>query len=301
MNDRSREQERRQGPAAAADRSGALRAAPDVDLAAIESRWYRVRALRMHARVGAASVPAGRPPVILVHGLVVSSRYMRPLIQHLGRHFPVLAPDLPGFGWSDKPRRVLSLAELAEALGAWMAAAGLERAALLGNSLGCQIAVELARRQPERVPALVLQGLTIDPKGRTFWQTFVRNLMKMRLEGGVGLGPILDHLQAGPRRAALTTRHMLNHPIEDKLPQVTQPALVVRGARDPIVPQRWAEETARRLPAGRLLVIPGAAHTMVTTHPLELTRVARPFLIEAAAAPPAKAGRETDRALADAR
>ncbi len=111
--------------------------------------------------------PAGRAPVVLVHGLGVSSRYMRPLARHLATDLRVHAPDLPGFGRSGKPRRVLSIPELADWLAAWMEAAGLRRAALVGNSLGCEILVELVLRHPERVERLVLQGRTPEPGART--------------------------------------------------------------------------------------------------------------------------------------
>jgi 2-hydroxy-6-oxonona-2,4-dienedioate hydrolase len=52
------------------------------------------------------------------------------------------APDLPGFGRSSKPRKVLEMVELADALAAWMARIGLPRAAMIGNSMGCQVIVE---------------------------------------------------------------------------------------------------------------------------------------------------------------
>ena len=58
------------------------------------------------------------------------------------------------------------------------------------------------------------------------------------------------------------------------------PTLVVRGSRDQIVPQRWAEEAARLLPMGRLVVIPGAAHTANYSAPMELAHVTRAFLSE---------------------
>jgi pimeloyl-ACP methyl ester carboxylesterase len=89
-----------------------------------------------------------------------------------------------------------------------------------------------------------------------------------------------DYRDAGVRRVLATFRLALADPIEDKLPRLQAPTLVVRGARDPIVPQRWAEEAARRLPRGRLVVVPGAAHTMCFTSPDELARVVRPFLDE---------------------
>ena len=69
--------------------------------------------------------------------------------------------------------------------------------------------------------------------------------------------------------------------IEEKLPHVDVPALVVRGGRDPMCPQHWAEQVTRLLPQGRLKVIPGGPHTLVYTMPLELVRVVRPFLDEA--------------------
>lgn len=53
---------------------------------------------------------------------------------------------------------------------------------------------------------------------------------------------------------------------------------MVRGSRDPIVPQRWAEEVARLLPRGRLEVIPGGPHVVNYTVPAEFVRVIRPFL-----------------------
>ena len=236
----------------------------------------------MHARVATGSAPPGRPAVVLVHGQVVSSRYMTPLMEWLGRDFPMFAPDLPGFGRSDRPPRVLTIPELADALAAWLDAAGIGRAALLGNSLGCQIAVEFALRRPERAFALVLQGPTADPRARTARQQLGRILRNSWREESPGIGPLLDYAQAGLRRAVRTFRYLVADEIEAKLPRVRVPALVVRGAMDPVVPQDWAEEVARLLPDGRLVVVPGAAHTMVTVAPLELARVARPFLLDAA-------------------
>jgi 2-hydroxy-6-oxonona-2,4-dienedioate hydrolase len=56
------------------------------------------------------------------------------------------------------------------------------------------------------------------------------------------------------------------------------PTLVVRGSRDPIVPQRWAEEATHLLPEGRLVVIPDMPHTLIYNAPRQLARVILPFL-----------------------
>src|ERR671910_2246631 len=61
-----------------------------------------------HTRLGDRPTE-GRPPVVLVHGLVVSSRYMVPTLKRLAAYHRVYAPELPGFGEGEKPRRVLDV------------------------------------------------------------------------------------------------------------------------------------------------------------------------------------------------
>ena len=71
---------------------------------------------------------------------------------------------------------------------------------------------------------------------------------------------------------------MFQDPIERKLPEIDTPALVVRGEKDSVVPQRWAEEVAGRLGTDRLLVIPGEGHALNYSAAGELLRRIRPFL-----------------------
>ncbi|QBQ55731.1 alpha/beta fold hydrolase [Nitrosococcus wardiae] len=229
----------------------------------LECRRTTVNGLSLHFR---ASTNPGRKehlPIILIHGLA-SSHYMIPIAEHLASDFQVYALDLPGFGKSDKPRRVLNLAELADALAAWMASLGLKHANGVGNSLGCNVLVELALRHRERVNCLVLQGLTIDPAIRTTHQQVARWLINGRREPSMGSILFKDYADAGLRCMSLTFRHLLllHHPIEDKLPLVHAPTLIVRGSRDPIASQEWAREAAHRLPHGRWVEIPGEAHTL---------------------------------------
>ena len=132
---------------------------------ALESRWATVAGRRVHARVCEAA-GADRPAVVLVHGLGMSARYLEPTAERLADGLRVYAPDLPGFGESEAPPEVLDVGGLAGALAGWMDALGLGRAVLLGNSLGCQIALDLAVRRPDVVRALVLVGPTADAAGR---------------------------------------------------------------------------------------------------------------------------------------
>src|SRR3712207_2913062 len=88
-------------------------------LSGASSLWTVVHGRRIHARVwrGPEAGPGSEvAPVVLVHGLAVSSRYFAPTAVRLARHFPVFAPDLLGWGRSDKPAGLLQLPELADAL-----------------------------------------------------------------------------------------------------------------------------------------------------------------------------------------
>ncbi len=245
----------------------------------IESRWIRAGGGLVHARVSTGPAGAGSPAVVLVHGIGVTSRYMVPLAERLALYYRVYAPDLPGFGLSDKPRQALDVPELADALAAWMEAVGLGRATLLGNSFGCQIIAELAVRYPHRIERAVLQGPTIDPKARSALRQLVRwQLDTPREPPSQALIILRDYMDCGIRRLVRTFRYSLQDRIEEKLPRIGVPTLVVRGGRDPVVPQRWAEEATGLLPMGRLVVVPGAGHTVNYNSPLELARVVRLFL-----------------------
>jgi 2-hydroxy-6-oxonona-2,4-dienedioate hydrolase len=212
---------------------------------------------------GVARTGGDGPPLVLVHGLAVSSLYFVPLARRLSERFTVLAPDLPGHGRSGTPPRPLRIPELADALRVWLDLAGIERAPLVANSLGCQVAVDLAVRAPGRVQRLVLVGPTMDPGAPTLVEQAARLARDVLREPlGLNLVEARDYLRTGPRRIVASARGALADPFAAKLPRVAQPALVVRGGRDAIVSQRWAEQVAALLPRGRLAVVPGEPHAV---------------------------------------
>ncbi|MBO0775479.1 MAG: alpha/beta fold hydrolase, partial [Actinobacteria bacterium] len=118
------------------------------------SRWRTVRGLRLHALESAAGPGL---PAVLMPGLVTASRSMVPLARALAaRGMRVWILDPPGFGYSDKPPRSLSIREQAALAAEWLAAIGCRPARLLGNSFGCQVAAAVAARHPGAVGRLVL-------------------------------------------------------------------------------------------------------------------------------------------------
>ena len=255
------------------------------------SQTIEVNGRPMFFRSSPGEAPAGRPAVVFVHGFVHAGSYMLPTAEHLAADFPVFAPDLPGFGESAGPRRALDVAELGAALADWLAAMDLGHVALLANSFGCQVAVECVLPTPQRVSHLILQGPTTDPAARSLFGQLHEWFLNSRFEPPISHDMVRDYWKAGLPRAIATGRYLLRDAIEEKLPRVRVPTLVVRGEHDPMVPERWAEEVVRLLPEGRLATIPGAAHTVVFFAPRECAEVVRAFLLEGEPAGGATDGR----------
>lgn len=239
----------------------------------MEQRFETVAGIRGHARVGGSG-----PPIVLVHGLAVSSLYFVPLAQRLALRYAVLAPDLPGYGRSETPERPLDIAELADALCEWLDLARIDSAPLVANSVGCQIAVDLAMRAPERVGRLVLVGPTMDPSAPTLLAQ-LGGLVRDAIREPVGLNAaeLRDYVRMGPRRIVATARYALADDFAVKLEHVRQPALVIRGEHDQIVSQEWAERVAAALPQGRLQVIPGSPHATHWEAADEVARLVEEF------------------------
>jgi pimeloyl-ACP methyl ester carboxylesterase len=228
---------------------------------------------------------AGGTPVVLVHGLGLSSRYMVPFGRRLAAlGHQVLAPDLPGFGRSRKPKGARwpagpSVREQADHRLAWMGARGVTRAVLFGDSIGAQVAVEVAVRAPERVERLVLKGASPDPAYRTPLKQYSRVLRNMPFELPSLRGVFqVEYATTGVPRMVQQLRRTVDDPIEERLPRVAAPALVVRGRYDQTLSQEWAEQFTRLLPDGRLVVVEGAAHNVHYTAPHLTARLVHAFL-----------------------
>jgi 2-hydroxy-6-oxonona-2,4-dienedioate hydrolase len=240
--------------------------------------WFQTDGLRIHARTSRRPV-AGRLSVVLVHGYGMSSGYMVPLAKRLAAERTVYAPDLPGHGRSDDPASTLSVRELADFLATWLDAAGIGKAAFLGNSMGCQILAELAVRHPERVDRLILVSPTVDPAARTFLRELPRFLKTAFAERpSILLMVMRAYFRAGFRRLRQEMRFAFADRIEEKLALISGPSLVVRGERDAVVPQAWAEEVAGKLGAGDVRVIRGGGHALNYSAADELMRVIQSFL-----------------------
>jgi pimeloyl-ACP methyl ester carboxylesterase len=216
---------------------------------------------------------------VCVHGLGCSHGYFLRLARALRRDALVIAPDLPGFGRTRGPSRALDVRGQSEALADWLRATGRAGAVLVANSTGCQTAVDLAVHSPELLGPLVLVGPTVDRQARSAPRQVARLLANSPWERPtLGLVLVPAWIACGAQRYVETFRYVLADPIERKLPRVPVPTVVVRGARDPVVPRDWADEVACTLPDGRVVEVPGVGHTVNWSAPEPLARIVRPLL-----------------------
>jgi 2-hydroxy-6-oxonona-2,4-dienedioate hydrolase len=260
------------------DDGGEKTAQPKKGAIALGSRWTEVAGGLIHARA-ALCAPVPAPTVVLVHGLVIASAYMVPTAERLAPFCHVYVPDLPGYGKSYKPPITLTLPRLADALAEWLDALAIAKAHLVGNSFGCQIIAEFALRYPGKIDRLILQAPTVDPEARSLPRQLIRLAINSRREQpSLGRITFMDYAAAGLRRAGATIQMALRDRIEDKLPLIHAPTLIVRGEKDAVVPQRWAEKAAALLPRGALHVVPGAAHTLNYSAPEKFAPIIRSFL-----------------------
>ena len=247
----------------------------------VASQSLRMHAL--HARPAATSSQLALP-IVLVHGAIISSRYMRPTLQRLAAHVECWAPDLPGHGRSATPAQPLDVPAFADALAAWMDVAGIPRALLVGNSFGCQVLAHLGVRHPDKVAGLVLTGPTVDARARSAsaqaWR-IVRDAFHERFS--LWLLELVDMARVGPFRMIAILRATLNDRIEATLPGVRAPIRVVRGELDTLSPQQWDEHLAELANAEPLIVVPGAAHGLNYDAPDALTDIVLRFAHELAA------------------
>lgn len=266
------------------------------------SRWQTVRGLRLHALQSAGGAA---PPAVLLPGLVTASRSMVPLARALAsRGVRVWILDPPGFGYSDKPPRALSIRQQAALVAEWLAAIGCRPAGVLGNSFGSQVAAAVAAGHPGAVERLVLLSPTVAPEIRG-WLSWLRALpapagtclrpsgrwraqLLSRLHGALGDDPplrilnIADYGCASLLRAAGTLRCAVLEPIEQALPRAGVPVLVIRADRDRLSSLDWAGRLARLVPDGELARLPGLGHDAFYQAPDAVAAVAAPFLTAAA-------------------
>ena len=112
--------------------------------------------IALHGRRAIYRVAGSGPPVVLIHGMLNSSSHWQGVARPLAEHHTVIAPDLIGHGDSAAPRGDYSLGAHAASIRDLLAAIGVERATIVGHSLGGGVAMQFFYQFPQRVERLAL-------------------------------------------------------------------------------------------------------------------------------------------------
>ena len=235
-------------------------------------------------------------PLLLLHGWGGSSLSFMSIASRLEAHFRVIAPDLPGFGFSEMPPKPWGAADYADAVEKLIGTTGLGAVNVMGHSRGGVIGTALAISRPDLVKRLVLVAAPVvrlqadkDVKSRIGGYArvkFVANLLppfKQRmLEWGRMKYGSEDYRQAGALRPTLVK--VLGEDWRSALPDVTMPTLLIYGEQDEDVPLAVAEAAMQSLPPGaRLEVIEGAGHFPFLDRPEAFMDALNSFLLPAEA------------------
>lgn len=255
------------------------------------------------------------PPVIVLHGLGATNASMLPLIPDLASDHHLFVPDLPGFGDSAKPIRSYDAGFFARWLIDLLDELDIERAHLVGNSLGGRIAIEGALLAPDRVDRLVLLAPSPAFIRR---REFVRLVRILRPELALLPVPLISKAQVVRSIKAMFSKPSrlpdgwyesaadefirvfssargriaffsaarqiyLEEPYGeagfwDRLHELSHPSLFVWGARDRLVPAKFARHVEERLPTTTSVVLDDCGHVPQYEFPEETSRLVRDFL-----------------------
>jgi pimeloyl-ACP methyl ester carboxylesterase len=281
-------------------------------------KTFEKRSLPIHGhelvyRIAGPDPREGAPVLLLVHGMAGSSETWRDVAPALAGDHTVLAPDLIGHGGSAKPRHDYSLGAFASGLRDLLVALGIERATLVGQSLGGGVAMQFAYQFPERCERLVLVnsgGLGpevswmlralalpgVEVVAPVLFPSFVRDAgdAVWRFLGGLGIrAPHFEEewrsyaslVEPETRQAFLKTLRSVvdfggqSVSAHDRLYLAELlPTLIIWGDSDRIIPVSHGHATHEAIAGSELVVFEGCGHFPHVEQPMRFVEVLTGFL-----------------------
>jgi pimeloyl-ACP methyl ester carboxylesterase len=253
------------------------------------------------------------PAILFVHGLGASWQSWLEQMPEFAASHRVVAMDLPGFGYSESPSEDISIEYYARWTAEFMDVLGIESAAVVGNSMGGFVSAELAIKSPERVQRLVFVSAAIFWQNRRRAQPLVqlarmsdavvaralvratddiatrRRLRYAALASAGFRYPqyVSDELAHEMVRSARRTDGFLpalealaGYDLEEELPKISCPTLIVWGANDQLVSVKDAERLEDLIPDSRREVFARTGHVAMLERPERFNRLLRDFLAE---------------------
>ena len=272
--------------------------------------------IELHGRRAIYRIAGEGPPVVLVHGMLNSSSHWQEVALDLAAEHTVIAPDLIGHGDSAAPRGDYSLGAHAASIRDVLSALGIERATIVGHSLGGGVAMQFFYQFPARVQRLVLVssgglGHEVSPMLRTAALPGMSAALSLathpRLLGAIwGVGARMRgagvrqgaYVQAVARalrplerpqareaflqtlRAVIDVRGQRVSATDRLYLLESMPTMIVWGERDNTIPIEHGRSAHEAIPGSRFRTLPRAAHFPHLEEPQALAAVLREFLEE---------------------
>jgi len=248
--------------------------------------------LRSHDTGGSAVAPNRvRAPLVFLHGLLGHVTNWDSATEYFGKRRRLLPVSFRLYD-TDSPYQ--NVESLTRAVLDDMRRAALDRAIVFGNSMGGQIALNIALRAPERTAALVLTGsagllergfsnsMPLNPTPEYLRQRIMEVFHDPALATDELVREIHSLLQKNRNKLRLVklARALKQQNLYDELPRVACPVLHIWGRNDQITPLRIARTFADRLPNARLKVLEECGHAPNIERPGDFNRLAEEFLCE---------------------
>jgi 3-oxoadipate enol-lactonase len=241
-------------------------------------------------------------PLVLIHGIGADGRMFDPVVERLGDSARIILWNLPGYS-GQPPDGPLTFPGMAAALAADLDALGIDRAVLLGHSIGGMVAQELAATTPERVRALILSATTgaFGSRDGSFQREFVQARLgpldagQTMAEMAAVASPRLLGSAAAPEAAPELVRLMSEVPEATFRPairclvtfdrradlaRIAVPTLLIAGEEDTNAPLKTMTRMAEAIPGARLEVLPRIGHLAPLECPDRYADIVRRFLAE---------------------
>ena len=239
---------------------------------------------------------AGPAPVVFIHGLGGDHSMWLYQVPACCSRFPTITLDLRGHGQSTRPTGDCGMAEMAADVVRLLRALGVERAHLVGLSLGGMVAQQFALDYPLATASLVLADtLCGTPPGfenvmrdavRFIEENTMAAVAQARITNAFSdaVDPVLrsyliDRVAQNDKAAYVrAARAAFGFSVGDRLAEITAPTLVVSGDQDRVTPPPLSDDLAARIPGARAARIGGAGHISNIERPQEFNRIVLEFL-----------------------
>lgn len=246
----------------------------------------------------------GAPALVFLHYFGGSSRAWDGVVRQLRAQYRCIAIDQRGFGNSSAPRSGYAVRDYATDVEALIAVLGLGRYVLIGHSMGGKFAMAVAARRPPGLEALFLvdpspptpepmsdstrKHLLASHGDRAAMIEIIRGVAVSPLPKGIFDAAVEDNLRSSRAAWRAWLDGGSREDIAGEMASVLVPALVLRGAEDPVMSRHLLErEVVGRIRGSRMIEIPAAGHLLPLRAPVEIAALILSFLAESPLPAPA--------------